>query len=160
MKGTGSSADLSPRSLSFPEPILQTFSLVNPNPGGEKWGLFSILLSSWSCYMDWKKKHLAMFAMLPPVPTWETRTENLFKAMPPSASCLLFFCHECSTKDPKCKSPLSPFLVLQLYDAKEREQYMCACVCLCAAELVYTQLDCSLCICHGVRRMWGGEGLM
>lgn len=25
------------------------------------------------------------------VPTWQTRTENLFKAMPPSASCIVFF---------------------------------------------------------------------
>lgn len=129
MKGTRNLANMSLRSLSFPKPILETFSLVRQET--KKRGLFSPRLMI--LLREWKKKHLAMFAML--VPTWQTRTENLFKAMPPSASCIVFFFffgHDFSAEDPKCKYPLSSVLVLQLYKAKGESN-----TCLCVL-LVYT----------------------
>lgn len=107
-----------------------------------------------------KEKHLAMFAILPLVPTWGTRTENLFTAMPPSASCLFFFfCHDFSTKDPKCKSPLSPFFMLQLYKVMG-ESDACVSACVCAWSSLCTHSLSVVCVCRGVwsteNVRWGG----
>lgn len=131
---------MSLRSISVPKLVILTFSL-NSKPWEEKCGLFSILFPHDPAIWQRKEKHLATFAIAPLVPTLETRTENLFKAMSPSASCLcvLFFFLFAMTFLPKvknAKSPLRPCLVFKLYKGWGWEKYMCAYVLMCARACV------------------------
>lgn len=99
-----------------------------------------------------------MFAIPPLVPTCGTRTENLFKAMPPSASCLFFFGKIFLPKLQNAKALWAHSLSYSC--TRQRVRAIRACACLCAAELVYTQFDCSLCMSGGVwsteNVRWGG----
>lgn len=64
-RGTRRSADISRRSRSFPKPILQPFSLVNPMLEEENCHLFYIFLSSpllsWSCIKNERKTFGSVF---------------------------------------------------------------------------------------------------
>ena len=56
-----------------------------------------------------EEKHLAMFAILPPVPTRERQGQRIYsKPCPLSILSLFFLCHDFSTEDPKRRSPLRP----------------------------------------------------
>lgn len=126
----GAQADMSPRSHSFTKPILQTFSLVTLCQE-KKCGLYlmfsplypflsSPVVSSppvMILLQEWKK---SIWQCLPYCHWCQQggQGQRIYSKPWPSLHLFFVFCHDFSTKDPKCKSPLSPFLVLQLYKVK------------------------------------------
>lgn len=68
-----------------------------------------LLSSPHDSAMGLEEKHLAMFAILPPVPTRERQGQRIYsKPCPPQHLVPFFLCHDFSTEDPKLRSPLSP----------------------------------------------------
>ena len=109
-----------------------------------------------------EEKHLAMFAILPPVPTRERQGQRIYsKPCPPQHLVPFFPLPRFFHRRSKTQKPFeAPSLFYSCMRLRVKAIHVCLCVWffLCAVRAEYTQFDCSLCMtwgrCGGVG--WGG----